>query len=41
MTLDTDYSIERDGQTTNYVFTESGMDKLQKQFDAGIASLQF
>ncbi|HFQ4012145.1 TPA: SpaA isopeptide-forming pilin-related protein [Enterococcus faecium] len=35
MTLDTDYSIERDGQTTNYVFTESGMDKLQKQFDAG------
>ncbi|WP_148779322.1 isopeptide-forming domain-containing fimbrial protein, partial [Enterococcus faecium] len=27
MTLNTDYSIERDGQTTNYVFTDSGMDK--------------
>lgn len=35
MTLENDYSIERDGQTTNYVFTDSGMDKLQKRFDAG------
>lgn len=35
MTLNTDYTVQRSGQTTNFVFTEAGRKKLQDRFDKG------